>query len=102
MLMNAVCFAPSARACTLQLFVTLANISDNIVLGNSSKIQAAHTSEIENSIYSIQLTLESCILGMVVLVFFVVGGRCACLLFMHGQLWRSLAQEHTHVHCIFL
>jgi hypothetical protein len=33
---------------------------------------------------------------MVVLIFFVVGGRCACLLFMHGQLWRSLAEEYLH------
>ena len=34
-----------------------------------------------NSIYAIQLTLESCILGMIVLVFFFVGGRCACPVF---------------------
>jgi hypothetical protein len=61
----------------LQHFVTPANISDNIVVGNSSRIQAFRTAEIGNSIYSIQLTLESCILGMVVLVFFFVGGRCA-------------------------
>jgi hypothetical protein len=94
--MNAVCFAPSARSCTLYRFVTPATISDNIVLGNSSRIQAVHTAEMGNSIYSIQLALESCILGMVVLAFFVVGGRCACLLYA----WAVVALSCTRTHAL--
>ena len=81
--------------CALSLD-SFANISGDIGQGNSTTFVAFQTAEEGSSISALQLALESFILGLVVLVFFFVGGRCERERALRMGCSCSVAEKHLH------